>query len=83
MVNTAPPPPAPDSGRGLTDLPGGVHSRARGITPDIGAGSAVTRVTGCDPGDQDRREWKGRIADSIDAWAEEAVELCLQGPWSL
>jgi len=53
------------------------------MTPDTGAGAAVTWVTGCDPGDQDRHEWKGRIADSIDTWAEEAEELCLQGPWSL
>ena len=53
------------------------------MTPDIGAGGAVTWVTGCDPGDQDWHEWKGRIADSIDTWAEEAEELCPQGPWSL
>lgn len=53
------------------------------MAPNTGAGGTVTWVTGRDPGDQDWHEWKGCIADGIDARAEEAVELRLQGPWSL
>ena len=53
------------------------------MAPDTGAGGVVTRVTGHDPGDQAWCEWKGCSADSIDAWAEEAEELRLQGSCNL